>query len=47
MIVVMAAMEAMREWVRQDGKGSFVEFVTRAMDVVDAAGRLDAISRRA
>jgi AcrR family transcriptional regulator len=47
MVVVVAAMEAMREWVRHDGKGSFVGFVTRAMDVVDAGARLDAISSRA
>ncbi len=45
MVVVVAAMEAMREWVRHDGKGSFVGFVMRAMDVADAGARLDAISR--
>lgn len=45
MVVVVAAMEAMREWVRQGGKGSFVGFVVRAIDVVDAGARLDAISR--
>jgi AcrR family transcriptional regulator len=45
MIVVMAAMEAMREWVRHDGNGSFLGFVARAMDIVDAGARLDAISR--
>lgn len=45
MIVVMAAMEAMREWVRHDGKGSFLGYVARAMDIVDAGARLDAISR--
>lgn len=44
-IVVMAAMEAMREWVRHDGKGSFLGYVARAMDIVDAGARLDAISR--
>ncbi len=45
MVVVMAAMEAMREWVRHGGDGSFVGFVRRAMEVVDAGARLDAISR--
>ena len=37
-------MEAMREWVRQDGKGSFVALVNRAVDLVDAGARLDQIA---
>jgi hypothetical protein len=41
MVVIMAAMEAMREWVRHDGKGSFVTTVRRALDLVDAQARLD------
>jgi len=44
MVVIMAAMEAMREWVRHDGKGSFVATVRRALDLVDAQARLDQIS---
>ena len=41
MVILMAAMEAMREWVRHDGKGSFVITVRRALDLVDAQARLD------
>ena len=44
MVVVMAAMEAMREWVRHDGKGSFVATVRRALDLVDAQARLDSLT---
>jgi AcrR family transcriptional regulator len=44
MIVVGAAMEAMREWVRRDGQGSFVALVNRALDLVDAGARLDSIA---
>ncbi len=44
MIVVTAALEAMREWLLRDGKGSFVELVNQALDVVDAGARLDAIA---
>jgi AcrR family transcriptional regulator len=44
MVVLMAAMEAMREWVRHDGKGSFVTTVRHALDLVDAQARLDSLS---
>ena len=44
MVVVMAAMEAMREWVRHDGTGSFVATVRRALDLVDAQARLDSLT---
>ena len=44
MIVVTAAMEAMREWLLRDGKGSFMELVNQALDVVDAGARLDEIA---
>jgi AcrR family transcriptional regulator len=44
MVIIMAAMEAMREWVRHDGKGSFVTTVNRALDLVDAQARLDSLS---
>ncbi len=44
MVVIMAAMEAMREWVRHDGKGSFVATVRHALDLVDAQARLDSLS---
>jgi len=44
MIIVTAAVEAMREWLHRDGKGSFVELVSQALDVVDAGARLDEIA---
>jgi hypothetical protein len=44
MVIIMAAMEAMREWVRHDGKGSFVVTVRRALDLVDAQARLDRLA---
>jgi AcrR family transcriptional regulator len=44
MIVVTAALEAMREWLLRDGKGSFIELVNQALDVVDAGARLDEIA---
>jgi hypothetical protein len=44
MVVVMAAMEAMREWVRRDGRGSFGALVNQAIDLVDAGARLDSIA---
>lgn len=44
MVIIMAAMEAMREWVRHDGQGSFVTTVRRALDLVDAQARLDSLS---
>jgi len=37
-------MEAMREWLRRDGKGSFVALVNQALDLVDAGARLDSIA---
>ena len=44
MVIIMAAMEAMREWVRHGGKGSFVTTVRRALDLVDAQARLDSLA---
>jgi len=44
MIVVMAAMEAMREWVRKGGHGDFVALVNQALELVDAGSRLDEIA---
>jgi AcrR family transcriptional regulator len=44
MVVIMAAMEAMRDWVRHDGKGSFVATVSRALDMIDAQARLDSLA---
>jgi AcrR family transcriptional regulator len=44
MIVVAAAFEAMREWLRRDGKGSFVALVNQALDLVDAGARLDEVA---
>jgi AcrR family transcriptional regulator len=46
MVVVVAALEAMFEWIKQGGRGSFVELVNQALDVVDAGARLDAIAAR-
>jgi AcrR family transcriptional regulator len=44
MVMVAAAMEAMREWLRRDGKGSFVTLINQALELVDAGARLDAIA---
>jgi len=44
MIVVTAALEAMRQWLLRDGKGSFVDLVNQALDLVDAGARLDEIA---
>lgn len=44
MIVVTAALEAMREWLLRDGKGSFVSLVNQALDLVDAGARLDEVA---
>jgi AcrR family transcriptional regulator len=46
MVLVTAALEAMREWLRRDGQGSFIELVNQALDVVDAGTRLDEIASR-
>jgi hypothetical protein len=43
-IVVTAALEAIREWLHRDGKGSFIELINQALDVVDAGARLDEIA---
>ena len=44
MVIIMAAMEAMREWVRHDGKGSFLATLRRALDLIDAQARLDSLA---
>jgi hypothetical protein len=44
MVMTAAAMEAMHEWLRRDGKGSFVTLVNEALDMVEAGARLDRIS---
>jgi hypothetical protein len=46
MVMVSAAMEAMREWLRRDGKGSFVALVNQALDLIGADARLDEITSR-
>ena len=43
-VIVAAAMEAMREWLRRDGKGSFVTLVNQALDLLDTNARLDEIA---
>jgi AcrR family transcriptional regulator len=44
MVMVSAAMEAMREWLRRDGKGSFIDLINQALDLVEAGARLDEIA---
>jgi AcrR family transcriptional regulator len=44
MVMVSAAMEAMREWLRQDGKGSFVGLINQALDLVEAGAQLDKVA---
>ncbi|GAC1646434.1 MAG: TetR family transcriptional regulator [Candidatus Dormibacteraceae bacterium] len=44
MVMVAAAMEAMREWLRRDGKGSFVTLINQALETVKAGARLDEIA---
>ena|SRR6202171_3432456 len=44
-VMVAVAMEAMREWLRRDGEGSFVTLVNQALEMVDAGSRLDEIAR--
>ena len=44
MVMVSAAMEAMKEWLRRDGKGSFVDLINQALDIVEAGARLDEIA---
>jgi AcrR family transcriptional regulator len=46
MVVVVAAFEAMYEWVRHGGRSDFMAIVNRALDVVDAGARLDALAAR-
>jgi hypothetical protein len=43
-VMVTAAMEAIREWLRRDGRGSFVALVNEALDMVEAGARLDPLS---
>ena len=45
MVMVAAAMEAMREWMRRDGKGSFFALINQALELVAVGSRLDEISR--
>jgi AcrR family transcriptional regulator len=44
MVLVSAAMEAMKEWLRRDGKGSFVDLINQALDLVEAGARLDEVA---
>ena len=43
-VMVGAALEAMREWLRRDGKGSFVVLVNQALELVETGARLDEIA---
>ena len=38
-------MEAMREWLRRNGNGSFITLVNQALDMLDTNARLDEIAR--
>jgi AcrR family transcriptional regulator len=42
-VMTAAALEAMYEWLRRDGEGSFVTLVNQALDMVEAGARLDKI----
>lgn len=44
MVMTAAALEAMHEWLRRDGKGSFVTLVNQALDMVEAGARLDELA---
>jgi hypothetical protein len=44
MVLVSAAMEAMKEWLHRDGKGSFVDLINQALDLVEAGARLDEVA---
>ena len=44
MVLVSAAMEAMKEWLHRDGKGSFVDLINQALDLVEAGARLDKVA---
>jgi len=43
-VMTAAALEAMHEWLRRDGKGSFVTLVNEALDMVEAGARLDKLA---
>ena len=43
MTLVAATFEASLEWLRQDGRGSMVDHVHRALDAIDGFDRLDSI----
>jgi hypothetical protein len=45
MVMVAAAMEAMREWLRRDGKGKFYALIDEALEMVDAGARLDQLAK--
>jgi AcrR family transcriptional regulator len=44
MVILVACFEAVFEWVAGDGAGRLMDLVTRALKVVDAKARLDALS---
>jgi AcrR family transcriptional regulator len=44
-VMVAATMEAMREWLRRNGNGSFITLVNQALDMLDTNARLDEIAR--
>ncbi len=44
-IVVSALYEASLQWMRRDGRDDLVQLISRALDVIDAGARLDALAR--
>ena len=44
MVILVACFEAVFEWVAGGGTGRLMDLVTRALKVVDAKARLDALS---
>src|SRR2546429_5415131 len=47
MVTISALFEATQEWVRRDGRDPIVDLVRRALDLIDAGGRLDALESSA
>ncbi len=43
MMIVAVTFEASLEWIRQGGRGELLDYVRRALDTIDAFGRLDSI----
>jgi AcrR family transcriptional regulator len=44
MVLLVASLEAIFDWVARGGKGRLMDHVNQALEIVDAKARLDAIS---